>query len=190
MAYIFPQPKKKWGDYDRRNVVPQYKAAEAFEEGTIVAFDATEEKWKRYDPDAENGGLALIHGVVVKDDVEADKLANVAVQGYFGSVFAFIKMTDTFTIQDDGGGNPVLTLTLRREPWLNEIGKIEGTVTVAGSETTDYTIDGKELTLSEGNIGDEVVVEYKGVFEAEDFVKALPGIVLVKVEKAYALPTE
>jgi len=188
MALIYPQVRKKWGDYDRRNVVSEWKAYEDFEEGTLVAFDFSAEKWKRYDPDGQNDGLNTIHGVVVKDNAEANKLVNVAVQGYFGSVFAFIKMTDTFTIQDDGQGNPVLELELRRTPWLNELDKIDGTVTVAGTETTDYTISGKTLTLSSGNIGDEVVVEYKGVFEAIDFVRALPGIVLVTVEEAYALP--
>jgi len=155
-VYEYPKTFKRYNHFHKQDVITE-EVAEAVTEGCLVARDLDAGTIVKYDPDgtvgdAVSGANEKPLGVVVYDSYAADAVANIAIRGTFGDIFAHVDdHIDTLVLDDDGGtaGGKKISWTLSHEPLpVNEIltqtVKVEynddGGATYEEIDADDYTV--------------------------------------------------
>lgn len=164
-VYEYLQNFNRYSWFEKQDVITE-KVAEAVTEGCLVARDLDAGTIVKYDPDATvgdavSGANEKPLGIVVYNNYGVNEIANIAIRGTFGDLFAHIDgHTDTLALDDDGGtaGGKKVSWTLSHVPLpantlLTQTVKVEASddgATYAEVDSSKYTItvSGSTVTIT------------------------------------------
>lgn len=140
----YPKDLRRYSWFHKQDIITE-AINEAAKEGALVARDLDSGDIVRYDTDdtvgdAVSGADVKPLGVVVYDNYDSGDVANIAIRGTFGDVFAHIQgHVDTLTLDDNGGtgGGKQVSWTLSHEPMAKNA--VEMTPVVVQKTDDDWT---------------------------------------------------
>jgi len=121
--YEYANEFSRYNNFSKQDIITE-AVAEAVTEGCLVARDLGAGTIVKYDSDATVGdGVSGANekplGVVVYDDYAVSGIANIALRGTFGDLFAHIDdHVDVLALDDDGGtsGGKKVSWSMSHEP--------------------------------------------------------------------------